>query len=177
MHLPFDTVVFDLETAGSPDHRIVEIGAVRLSPDLRVMDRWSSLVDGRPVSEEVVRIHHITDEMLVGKPRFAEVHGEFDDWCAKSEYYLLSAFGAYFDGPVLRAEYDRIGMKYPHRGEMFDIKSVAWWEFFRRGLPCKGLKLDRALDLAGLKFEGTRHRALPDAWNEARLLLKFSGRI
>lgn len=177
MRLPFDLIVFDLETAGSPNHRIIEIGAVRLDPDLRLIDRWSSLVDGRPVSQEVVKIHGITDEMLEGTRKFAEVHGEFDEWCAKSTWYLLSAFGAYFDMPVLRAEYDRIGMKFPHRGEAFDIKPLVWWEIFKKGLPSKSLNLNRALELLGLKYEGVRHRGPDDAWNEARLLLKMAGRI
>lgn len=177
MRLPWDTIVIDLETAGDETgHRIVEIGAVRLDPDLRIQDNWASLVDGRPVSPEVVRIHGLTDEQLAGAPTFAQAHVLFDEWCKLSDFYLLSAFGAYFDVPVLRAEYSRIGMKFPHRGEVFDIKTVAWWEFFKRGLPCKGLKLDRALDLAGLKFEGPRHRALPDAINEARLLRALAGK-
>lgn len=168
--------MFDLETAGAPAHRIIEIGAVRLDPDLRIGDTWSSLVDGRPVSADVVAIHGITEDALVGQPSFAEAHAEFDEWCARSEFYLLSAFGAYFDVPVLRAEYDKIGMKFPHRGEVFDIKTVAWWEIFGRGLPSKSLKLDRALDLVGLKYEGKRHRALPDALNEARLLRALAGK-
>lgn len=177
MKLPFDLIVLDVETNGTADHRVIEIGAVRLDAELREVDRWSALIDGRPVTDYVINIHHITNEMLEGKPKFAEMHGEFDDWCAQSSYYLLAAFGAYFDMPVLREEYKRAGVQFPHRGEAFDIKPLVWWWAFRKDLPTKSLKLDRALDLLGLKFEGTKHRALPDAWNEARLLLKLAGKI
>lgn len=177
MRFPFDLIVLDLETNGSREHRVVEIGAIRLNTEMQLVDRFSSLVDGRPVTDEVVKIHHITNDMLIGTPTFAEIHPKFDEWCAKSEYYLLSAFGAYFDMPVLRAEYDRLGLRFPHRGEALDIKALVWWELWKKGLPCKGLKLDRALELFELEFKGTRHRALPDAYNEALLLLKLAGRV
>jgi DNA polymerase III epsilon subunit family exonuclease len=177
MRFPFDVIVLDLETNGSLENRVVEIGAVRLTPDLTMGDHFTALVDGRPVTDEVVKIHHITNEMLVGRPKFAEAHGAFDEWCAKSEYYLLCAFGAYFDMPVLRAEYSRLGLKFPHRGEAIDIKTAAWLTLIKQGMPCKSLKLDRAMDLFGLAFEGVRHRALPDAWNEARLLKTVLGRM
>lgn len=177
MRFPFDLIVLDLETNGSKENRIVEIGAVRLNVEMQMVDRFSALVDGRPVTDKVIAIHHISNEMLIGKPTFAEIYRKFDEWCAKSEYYLLSAFGAYFDMPVLRAEYDRLNLAFPHRGEALDIKGVAWWELWRRGFPVKGLKLERALELFQLTFEGVKHRALPDAYNEARLLLKMAGRI
>ena len=177
MRFPFDVITLDLETNGSDDNRIVEIGAVRFNTEMQLVDRFSSLVDGRPVTDEVVKIHHITNEMLVAAPTFAEIHSKFDAWCAKSEFYILAAFGAYFDMPVLRAEYARLGMRFPHRGEALDIKGVAWWELMRQGFPVKSLKLDRALELFGMEFKGTRHRALPDAYNESLLLLKMAGRV
>lgn len=169
MRLPFDLIVMDLETNGSKDHRIVEIGAVRLDMDLKMMDTFQILVDGRPVTDEVVEIHHITNAMLEGKPKFAEAHEAFDDWCKKSPLYVLAAFGAYFDMPVLRAEYDRIGMKYPHRGDALDVKGVIWCELLKRGLPVKYLAPDRAAELMGIPWEGTRHRGLDDAIMEAKI--------
>lgn len=177
MRVPWDIIVFDLETAGSPGHRICEIGAVRLDRDLRIVNQYASLVDPEcPLSDEVIAVHGITQKDLVGFPNFAKVHEQFEDWCDASDSYLFAAFGAYFDIPVLRAEYARIGMEFPHRGEALDIKAVAWWELLRRGLPPAKLKLDRALELMGLTFEGQRHRALPDAVNEARLLQALAKR-
>lgn len=177
MRLPFELIVFDVETNGSQEHRIVDLGAVRLDRDLREVDSWSSLIDGRPITEEAAKINNITEEMLKGKPTFAEVHAQFDDWCAKSDLYVLSAFGAYFDVPVLRAEYARLGRKFPHPGHAFDVKSVLWWELLKRGLPCKRLNVDHALELLGMQYEGTRHRGLDDARMEARMLQKIHGRM
>jgi DNA polymerase III epsilon subunit-like protein len=169
--LPWDLISVDLETAGDPGHRIVEIGAVRIDRDYRITDRWSSLVDGRPLDDKVVKIHGITADMLAGKPTFAEVHSAFDEWCQKSDYYVLAPWGAYFDIPVLRAEYRRCGVKYPHRGEAFDLKTIVWQDLIKRGFPAKSCKVERALQLMGLQFEGTPHRAPDDAYNEARAYL------
>jgi len=174
VRLPFDLIVFDLETAGAPDHRVIEIGAVRLDRDLNVSGRWGSLIDGRPVDEETQAIHGISNEMLAGKPKFAEIHTEFDEWCQRSETYVMSAFGAYFDIPVLREEYKRISRKYPHPGHAVDIKAIVWWDLLKKGMPCKYLNVERTLELLGLKFEGTRHRGPDDAWNEARILMAMS---
>lgn len=168
--MPFDIIVIDLETAGSPEHRIVDLGAVRLDRDLNVLETWTHLIDGRPVDEQTRAIHGITDTMLADQPKFAEIHQEFDEWCQKSDPYVLAAFGAYFDIPVLREEYKRIGRNYPHPGHAIDIKAIVWWELLKKDVPSKFLKVDRALELLGLKYEGTHHRGLDDALNEARLL-------
>jgi DNA polymerase-3 subunit epsilon len=169
--LPWDLIVFDLETAGDPHHRVVEIGAVRVSPDLQIRDTFSSLVDGRPMSPEVIDVHHITEPMLQGQPKFAEMHTLFDEFCQKSNVYILGAYGAYFDIPVLRAEYRRIGVKFPHPGHAIDLKGIIWFELLKRGFPSKRLDVDRAVELLGMKFEGQRHRALPDAMMEAKALV------
>jgi 3'-5' exoribonuclease 1 len=172
-------IVFDLETAGEPENRVVEIGAVRLDQDFKIVDEYTSLVDGRPVLPKVTAIHGITNDMLVGKPKFAEMHSEFEEWCSKSKLYILAAWGAYFDMPVLRAEYDRIGVKFPHPGHAFDPKMIVWWEVLRRGLPAQRLTVDRACQLLGIPFDGTRHRGLPDARTEAKLLMAVArpGRV
>lgn len=176
MRLPFDLIVLDLETAGAPQNRIVEIGAVRLDRELNPVERFSALVDGRPIDEQTRAIHGITNEMLQGMPKFAEMHQAFDEWCQRSDPYLLAAFGAYFDIPTLRDEYERFGRKYPHPGHALDIKAIVWWELLKRGNPCRRLDVDRAMELLGIKPEGTRHRGPDDAWNEARLLRAVAGK-
>lgn len=181
MRLPFSLIVIDLETNGASkehptEHRIIEIGAVRLDEDLRNMDEFSMLVDGRPVLPEVVKIHGITDQDLVGKPKFAEAHVLFDEWCGKKQEYLLGAWGCYFDMPVLREEYVRIGAKYPHRGEAIDIKGAAWIDLLRQGKPVRHLGLEQACGLYGIPFEGKKHRAVDDARMTARILQAIVGK-
>src|SRR5437867_3720852 len=66
-------VAFDLETTGlDPERaRIVEFCFIELDPELRELSRWSELVHPRmPIPEETVRVHGITDGMVLGKPTF-----------------------------------------------------------------------------------------------------------
>jgi DNA polymerase-3 subunit epsilon len=181
MRLPFTLIILDLETNGGSkenpgDHRIVEIGAVRLDEELTIIDEFSMLVDGRPVLPEVVAIHGIRDEDLAGKPKFAEAHVEFDEWCGRKQEYILGAWGAYFDIPVLRSEYAKLGVNFPHRGESFDVKAVVWWDLLKSGKPARRLGLDQAAGLYGIPFQGKKHRAVDDARMTAVMLQAVSGK-
>lgn len=169
---PFDIIVLDLETAGAPDHRIVEIGAVRLIRGTEPADQFRSFVNGSPVSEEVVKVHGITEETLAGAPDWGEVYGGWVEWCRKSPAYVLMPFGAYFDVPVLRAEYARWGLRYPHPGQCLDVRTVVWREVIRRGFPARYLSVERACEILGVVPSVPRHRALPDAMTEAMLFLE-----
>lgn len=169
MNLAFSAIVIDVETAGDPDQRIVEIGAVRLDDHMRITDEYERLIDGRPLTEEVIKIHGITADMLEGKPTFRQMHREFEIWCNGFKPYALFSWSD-FDHCTLRDEYRREGLKYAHSGHAFDLKSVVWWEVLKKGYPSRTFPVDRALSILGIKFEGQRHRALPDARMEAKLL-------
>lgn len=169
MNLPFNVIAIDLETAGDPDQKIVEIGAVRLDERLNITDEYETLVDGRPMTDLVIGIHGITAEMLEGKPKFQEARRPFEDWCEQFKPYALFSWSD-FDQVTLRDEYRRNNIKYRHPGHAFDLKSVVWWEILKHGYPSRQLPVDRALSILGIKFEGRRHRALPDARMEAKLL-------
>lgn len=170
MNLPFNIIVLDLETAGDPDQRIVEIGAVRLDEQLRETgETFEALIDGRPLDPVVIDIHHITSEMLEGKPKFSEMHRDFEAWCLPFKPYTLWSWSD-FDHCTLRDEYRRCGLRYAHSGHAFDIKSLVWWEVLKHGYPSRTFPVDRALSILGIPFEGQKHRALPDAKMEARLL-------
>lgn len=173
---PFDLIIVDLETAGDPDHRILEIGAVRLNDRLEIQDTYHSLVNGSPIDEKVIKIHGITEEMVAGAPDWGEAYAPWVEWCQRSPVYILSAFGAYFDIPVLRAEYRRFGLKFPHPGQCIDVKTIIWDKVIEMGYPAHRLGVDRALEIFGLKFEGQRHRALPDALMETKLFLEAKKR-
>lgn len=171
MNIPFDLIVLDLETTGeSNHHRIVEIGAVRMDETLEIVDEYSALVDGRPMTAAASKVNHITDEMLVGKPKWDEAYAPWVEWCRKSDKYVLSSFGTYFDLAVLRDEYERFNLKYPHPGAALDAKGVIWWELIRRGYTMLHLPLSKVAELFKIPFEGDAHRALTDAKVTARAL-------
>jgi len=86
--------VIDTETCGM-DGGIVEIAPVDLI-DGAIVKPMSDLVSpDRPISHEAMAIHHITEEMVDGKPRIAAVIGKYHG----SPYYV--AHNAAFDRGVL----------------------------------------------------------------------------
>ena len=175
MKLPFDLIVLDLETSSDPDHRITEIGAVRLDRSLAIIDAFEHLVDGRPVTDEIVAITGITNEMLEGQPKFDVVSKRFESWTRKlhdCERICLAVWGAYYDIPVLRREYQRLGQPFPFPGHALDIKSVAWWKMWRDKAIADKATVAMACQHFGVKIEGNEHRALVDARAEAMILQK-----
>ena len=69
-------VIFDLETTGldpKDGNSIIEIGAVRVRNN-EIIDRFDELINpGVKLSDEIIRITNITDEMLTGKPKEEEI--------------------------------------------------------------------------------------------------------
>lgn len=65
----------DCETTGleSETDRLIEIAVVLFTFD-EVIDSYETLIDpGQPIPIESSEIHHITDDMIVGKPRASQV--------------------------------------------------------------------------------------------------------
>jgi DNA polymerase III epsilon subunit-like protein len=179
MKLPFDLIVLDLEANALdiPEVRITEIGAVRLNRSLEIIDEFTHLVNSGPQTVKAVEITKITDEMLEGQPPFEIVCRRFEQWVAKlhdCKDVLLAAWGAYYDIPVLRSEYRRIGRQFPFRGQALDIKAIAWWKMWGNGKSVDTLTVAKACEYFSVKFEGQEHRALVDARAEAMILQKVA---
>lgn len=101
--------IFDVETTGmSPENdRIVELAAVRIDRD-GTLTRFQSLVNpGRRIPPKAVSVHHITDEMVSGAPRFAEVGRKF---LTLAEESTLVAHNAFFDLGFLQESLARTGL-------------------------------------------------------------------
>ena len=109
-------VFLDLETTGvSPDHdRIVDLALWRQEPDGKE-DLFASLVDpGIPIPPEAAAVHHITDEMVRGAPRFRDLIGKLLEFLGDAD---LAGFGILrFDVPMLQAEFKRAGALLPLEG-------------------------------------------------------------
>src|SRR4029078_3738945 len=77
--LESDFVVFDLETTGAkaPPCRVTEIGASRVRNG-RVVGEFHSLVDPEvPIPTFITMLTGISDQMVAGAPRFADVIERF----------------------------------------------------------------------------------------------------
>lgn len=88
-------IVLDTETTGinpSEGHRIIEIGCLEIE-NRRLTGRsfHHYLQPDREIEAEAIAVHGITNEFLVGKPRFADIAGEFMDFIKGSELIIHNA--------------------------------------------------------------------------------------
>jgi DNA polymerase III epsilon subunit len=148
-------VVFDVETTGlSPrsGDRICEIGAVKLKGAVE-FGRFQALVNPeRAIPARVTGIHHITDAMVAGAPRFRDLAADFLGFL---EGATLAAYNAAFDVAFLNEELKRIGTP-PWDAPPLDILVLA-----RRFLPGMRHPLWQVAQVLGIPFP-TQHRALAD---------------
>lgn len=95
-------VCIDCETTGlDPEQdRICEIAVASFTFD-EILEQFESLIDPeRPIPPEVVAIHHITDDMVLGKPRIEEVLGQIIKIIGK---YPIIGHGIRFDIDIITA--------------------------------------------------------------------------
>ena len=111
MPLDGEYVAFDIEATGLYPRRdtIIEIGAV-LMKNGKEIDRFQSFVNpGRRLEKKIVALTGITDEMLKGAPDIAEVLPRFMEFVGDR---VVIAHNADFDTSFIRAECEKLGLKY-----------------------------------------------------------------
>ena len=104
-------VAFDLETTGlsAAKDRIIEIGAVVMKNGKEI-DRFQTFVDpGSKLSQEIVDLTGITDDLLVGAPKIEEILPKFLDFVGNR---VMVAHNAKFDTGFIRNACERLGHKY-----------------------------------------------------------------
>ncbi|HXV85817.1 MAG TPA: 3'-5' exonuclease, partial [Gemmatimonadales bacterium] len=161
--------VVDVETTGTSPRlgdRVIEIAVIGLDQS-GVRPLHHSLLDpGRPVPRWVQGLTGITDDMLRGRPRFADVA---DDVMAALGGRVFVAHNARFDWAFVSHELRRA------RDRVLDGPRLCTVRLTRRLVP--GLK-SRGLDSV-TRFFGVevldRHRALGDATATAEVLRRLLG--
>ena len=112
-------VVFDLETTGlypNSGDSIIEIGAVKIK-DGNIIDRYDELVyPYKLLSEDIIKITGITNEMLEGKRKEKECIIDFMNWVSDAP---MVAHNAKFDISFILNAYDKYNLgefkKYSYR--------------------------------------------------------------
>lgn len=104
------SIVLDTETTGMPvtdGHRIIEIGCVEMV-NRKLTNRHFHvyLQPDRDIDEEAMRVHGITNEFLVDKPRFKDIA---DDFYAFIQDAQLIIHNAVFDIGFINNEFERLG--------------------------------------------------------------------
>ena len=154
----------DLETTGATGltDRITEIGIVRVEGG-ELVEEWSTLVDPQCAIPEDIRIlTGITNEMVRGKPTFAQLQREVRE---RLEGHVFVAHNARFDYGFLKHEFRRCGTA-------FTADVLCTVRLSRRLYPeAHGHSLDRLVERHGLHdvfiprgdARTGRHSALGDA--------------
>lgn len=159
-------VVFDIETTGlnKEKGKITEIGAVKIK-DRQIIDRYSTFIDPEEkLSEEIINLTHITDDMLAGQRKIGEVLPEFLNFVGDA---VLVAHNASFDTGFVRIKADELGITNRHNTILDTL------ELSRTLLKdLKKHKLDIVAKRLGVSLEG-HHRAVNDAEATAEIFLKL----
>lgn len=159
-------VVFDVETTGlSVTHDvIIELAGVKMKNG-EVIDRFSEFVNPhRPLTQQIIELTHITDDMLKDAPEIDDVISRFLDFI---DGCVLVAHNARFDMGFLQEAVKRIG-KEPVRNPVLDTLELA--RFLYPNL--KNHRLNTLSAKLGVKLE-QHHRAVYDAEATGHVLFKM----
>lgn len=155
-------VVVDVETTGgkSAQHRITEIGMVKMVGDT-VIDTWQSLINPeRHIPHFITNLTGINDDMVRDAPTFFDICESVE---AFIEGCVFVAHNAAFDYSFFKAEFERCGRH-------FSMPKLCTVREMRKAQP--GLKSYSLANLAthfGIDMS-QHHRALSDAQAAAELL-------
>ena len=150
---------------------IVEIGAVKLDREYRLVDRYSRFVKPEygPIQPHITRLTGITDADVAGALPFAPAMEAFGEWIGPGRTRIYS--WSRTDQDQL---YDESWLK---EAPLPSALEGGWMDFqlvYARLLGLSGansLSLKNALGSAACQFEGEAHRAVHDAENSATLLI------
>ena len=173
-------VVLDTETTGMNreggptylGHRIIEIGAVEIiNRKLTGRHFHVYIKPDRPIQEDAVEVHGITDEFLTDKPEYGEIHQEFLDFIKDAE---LVAHNAPFDVGFMDYEFEKLDPAIGKTAQYCKITDTL--EMAKRIFPGKRNNLDILCERYGIdNSHRTLHGALLDAEILADVYLLMTG--
>lgn len=155
-------VVVDIETTGGKagNHRITEIGAVKVQNG-QIIDEWQSLLNPeRSIPPFITRLTGITPEMVRDAPLFADILDEFATFMGDA---IFVAHNVNFDYGFISAEYKRMGRSFRHP-KLCTVTSMRKHYPGLRSYSLKNLCERFNIDLT------SHHRALCDAKAATELL-------
>lgn len=153
-------------------NEIIEIGAVIMDESFLVMGEFKTLVKPQyndAIYKKYETLTGISTQMVSGAPTFETAYEMFVNWCESygSEYEVHAWSENDYNQLAAEMElknYSREEMKTPLK---------KWFDFQKEYTEKLGLErimsLEKALNYAGIVFEGHMHDALCDAKNTAEL--------
>ncbi len=166
-------IVWDTETTGLDPFtgdRLVEIGAVELINHVRTGKEYHQYINPlRSMSEEVIRVHGLTEEFLSDKPTFDEIIDDFLAFIGPDS--KLVAHNASFDMKFLNYQLKELGK--PEIGEERVVDSLL---IARKKFPGARVNLDELCRRFNIdNSHRTVHGALLDAQLLADVYLELLG--
>lgn len=158
-------VVFDIETTGlnKLSDEITEIGAVKIR-NYEIIDRFSALIDPqKEISDEIIKLTGITNEMVYGKPTINTVLPEFLNFIGNLP---VVAHNAKFDTGFIKQKAKKSALEF--NNSIIDTLTLSRWLL----TDLKKHKLDIITEYLGIKLEN-HHRAVDDAEATAYVFIKF----
>ena len=156
-------IVFDTETTGLDPFtgdKLVEIGAVELINHVQTGVTYHQYINPeRSISEEVVKVHGLTEEFLKDKPIFSDICDDFIEFVGDAK---LVAHNASFDMKFINYELEKAGRSTFDNDRVIDTLIIA-----RKKFPGSRVNLDELCK----KFKiDNSHRVLHGALLDAQLL-------
>jgi inhibitor of KinA sporulation pathway (predicted exonuclease) len=147
---------------------VIEIGAVKVNESLQIIDEFCMFIKPTlypKISTFCTELTSITQYDVDRAPPFDEAAEAFEDWIDTKEFRTVLMSWGEFDKRQLLSDgrLHEIDMPYLRYHACLQHHYSKW----------KGSKnqigLKSALELEGLSYSGTQHRAIEDARNMARL--------
>ena len=150
----------------------IELGACKLSMYGKLLSKFSELIIPRnnPILSQYCRnLTGISQKEIDQAKNFNTVMSKFEDWVfedSDQNYYF--AWGSK-DKKILAD--DNVN----HRGDNYWIEEIQDLKKQYNDIKAynKVLGFDKVLELENIEFEGNKHRALPDAFNLAKVFVKY----
>ncbi|WP_019005993.1 3'-5' exonuclease [Cohnella laeviribosi] len=177
-----DYIVLDIEFNGRKfasdlPMEVIEIGAVRLDPDLRFKDEFSSLI--KPVyfsklNAFIKKKTGIRQEEIDRADGFPQVITDFIAWLDRSEERLFVTWGGEdFKRIVYDTRMHKLDDAYWLAQDYFDLLKG----YLRYKKVTNDVSVEAALADLNIAAEGSAHRALDDARMTAEVFRKIYGEL
>lgn len=166
--------LIDIETTdqslGEPE--IIEIAGLRLFPEGSRSPLYSKLV--RPDLHLVSKFNlsGITVDELEGAESWMESWRDFADYTCFNKY-ILASWGISGDVSILKSEYKKVNIGYPHNERVFDVLSMAQTVCGWLGIEPESWKLAHVCKRLGVEITNPQHRAGSDVETLYKLVIRL----
>lgn len=173
-------IVFDLEWNQSPGGKensiehfpfeIIEIGAVKLDGQLRIVSEYHQLVTPQVYTQlhyRIIQVTHLRMKDLISRGSyFPDAVKDFFEWCGEDAVFCT--WGS-MDLVELQRNMDYYGLENPFEFPLcyYDVQKLYALQL---GESSEKLSLDRAVEELGLEEERPFHRAPDDAYYTGKVM-------